>query len=182
MALNLVREEVVVGSAAALRATPNNAQHTKVVFLTGLKAGVVDSHGGLFVYDPANTQVDNGTTVIRPTGVTVGAWVRLSRYQEIIHFDQAGALASGAFSRLVSRGGYYGSFVAKLGTAGSVASTVAIAINGTTVATITFAIAATVGTIAYVAGANFSAANGDKITFTVTAGTAAADLTLVLDV
>ena len=175
-----IDETIVVASAADLRTNLTFGHKTVVALLTGLNK-VGDGHGGYFVYDPLNAQVDNAITVIRPTGVTTGAWVRLIKYQDTVHFEQNGGLIAGSFSRLVARGGYYGTSVAKLGTSGSTASTVAVAVNGTTVATITFAANATAGTIAYVAGTTISAANGAKFTFTVTAGTGAADLTMVLD-
>lgn len=172
---------VVVGSAAALRTNPAYSHKNVATILTGITK-VGDSHGGHFVYDVTSTLADNGYTVIRPTGVTVGAWVRLSKYQDTVHFEQNGPLVGGSFSRLVARGGYYGSFFARLGTAGSSATTVGIAVDGVTVATITYASGATTGTISYVAGATLAALNGSKFTFTVTAGTNAADLTMVLDV
>ena len=176
-----IDETIVVVSAADLRNNPNHPHKTVVALLTGLtKAG--DSHGGYFIYDLTTTLPDNGITVIRPNGVVAGAWVRISKYQDTVHFEQNGVLVNGSFSRLVARGGYYGSFVAKLGTAGTAASTVGISVNGISVATITFASGALIGTIIYVAGTNFAAINGSKFTFTVSAGTAAADLTMVLDV
>ena len=176
-----IDETIVVVSAADLRTNPTHSHKTVVALLTGItKAG--DSHGGYFVYDPLTALKDNGITVIRPTGVTTGAWVRLSKYQDTVHFEQNGTLVNGSFSRLVARGGYYGSFFARLGTAGSSASTVGVAVDGVTVATISFAANAVAGTIAYVVGTNFAAINGSKFTFVVSGGTNAADLTMVLDV
>jgi hypothetical protein len=162
-----IDETIVVTSAADLRTNPTHAHKTAVVLLTGLTKTLL---------------ADNGVTVIRPTGVTKGAWVRLSKYQDTVHIEQNGPVVNGSFSRLVARGGYYGSFFARLGTAGSTASTVGIAVDGVTVATVSFAANALVGTIAFVVGTSFAAINGSKFTFVISAGTNAADLTVVLDV
>ena len=175
-------EGFVCPSIAALRTTPNDKNKTAFLILTsGVAGSTYDGRGGLFIFDKNNTSPDNGATVVRPTGTTTGAWVRLDHGQDSIHFEQNGALVAGTFTKLVTRGGIYGTINAILGTAGSTTTTVAIQVNGVTAATATFAAAATTATITYTSGSTFSAADVNKISFVVTAGTGAANLALSID-
>lgn len=109
----------------------------------------------------------------------VGAAARVTTQPDIT-FQQPGTLTSGTLRYINSVGGIWSSCTATLGTAGSVATTVVIARNGTTVATITFAIGATAGTIAWAAGASFCALPGRTFTAAVTAGAGAADLAIAI--
>lgn len=59
---------------AALRTVVGNT--TMTVFLQGyVSAG--DGGQGMFYWSPTSTAPDNSTTIVRPYGVSIGAWVFL---------------------------------------------------------------------------------------------------------
>ena len=171
-----VDEILIATSIADLRTQAPITQSHELMYVKGSTGS-----GGLYDFDPLSVLADNGSTVVQPSSITgAGRWVKVNKFQDDLRFEQYGALVAGSFTKLVVRGGYYPTTAAILGTAGTSASTVAVKVNGVTVVTITFAIAATVGTVAYAVGSNFSVNDGDKITYTVAPGAAAADLAVAI--
>ena len=128
-----------------------------------------------------NQTADFSTTGTQAILVATGAQRAATQNPQIIQFDAAGTLASVTLTRAITRGGLYSKVSAFLGTAGTVASTIVLAADGVTFATVTFAISATSGTVAWASGSSAQIRASQKITAAITAGTGAADMSIALD-
>lgn len=72
-------ELLVIGTVPELRLLGVSDLNSMSVVMVQGRATFDDGLGNLFIWSPTSELTDNGTTVVKPSSVTVGRWLAFNR-------------------------------------------------------------------------------------------------------